>query len=265
MLKIAQEAGVPAFLVNAGLEGGELGKPREKLGAWVGTMLPDDEAAGHRLAVLLIEQALAEGRVGEDGKVHLIALAGIVSDKSSKDRVAGLERAMREGREAVLHQVVPTDWSYEEGRSKGAALLKRFPATTVVWTASDSLALGAVASLEESGRRPGVEVLVGGFDWTAEALAAIRAGKLTTTIGGHFMEGGWVVVLLHDYFKGADFASRGVEFRTPMLAITRDTVEGFQAAIAAAEWRRVDFKGLCAEGAAVYRFDPVETLEGLTK
>jgi len=269
LLRIANEAGVPAFLVNAGLEEtGKLGEPREKLGAWVGTMLPDDEGAGHRLAVLLVKRALAEGRVGQDGKVHLIALAGIVSDKSSKDRVAGLKRAVRErGEEVVLHQVVPTDWSYEEGRSKGASLLERFPATTVVWTASDSLALGAVASLEELGRQPGVEVLVGGFDWTAEALAAIRAGKLTTTIGGHFMEGGWVAVLLHDYLEGTDFAPRGVEFRTPMLPITRDNVERFQAAIVAAEWGKVDFKALCAEagGSEAYSFDPVETLADLSK
>jgi ABC-type sugar transport system substrate-binding protein len=263
LLQIAEEAGVPAFVVNAGVDEAKCGTPRERYQHWIGNMESDGEEAGYDLGILLAEQAKQRGLVDADGKVHMIGLAGIVSDFSSSVRVKGLERAVAERGDVVLHQVVPTDWSREEGQRKSAELLKRFPATAVVWAASDPLALGAVESLRTAGRDPGVDALVGGFDWTAEALEAVRSGELYTTIGGHFMEGGWVAVLLHDFLTGDDFADVRLDFHTPMRPITKANVDSFFAAISAARWERVDFSALTAESNADYTFDPVQTLEQL--
>jgi len=263
LLAICAEAEVPAFLVNAGVPE-RCGAPRAENPHWLGTMVSDGVAAGRQLCDLLVDRALAQGLADDAGKVHMIGLAGIVSDTGSSDRVRGLEQAVAARDDVVLHQVVPTDWSREDGREKAAALLERFPHTVVVWTASDPLALAAVDVLKQGQRRPGEDVLVGGFDWTAEALEAVLAGELYTTIGGHFMEGGWVAVLLHDYFAGRDFASKGVVFPTPMQPITRENVERFLPAITGADWTRVDFKALTApEGG--YAFDAVATLEQLTE
>jgi ABC-type sugar transport system substrate-binding protein len=259
LLTIADEAGVPAFLVNADVDEAEWGAPRERLGTWLGTMVTDGRDSGHRLATLLVDEALERGLVDSDGKVHVIAIGGIVSDEGSRTRVEGLHRAVAEREDIILHQTVPTDWSQEDGARKAAVLLERFPSTAVVWAASDPLALGAVESLKAMGRRPGVDVLVGGFDWTVEALDAIRAGDLYTSLGGHFMDGGWVAVLLHDYLEGRDFGERGVRFHSRMQPITSEDVELFYPAISDAKWDRVDFRAL-ASPQGDYVFDATETL-----
>ena len=261
LLAIASRAGVPAFLVNAGV-GPASGKPRGRHKSWIGTMLSDGEAAGHALGELLTKEAKRRGLTDEAGKIHMIALAGIVSDASSMERVDGLKRALKGRKDVVLHQVVPTDWSFEEGARKAQVLLKRFPQTSVVWAASDPLALGAIKSAQALGRVPGKQILFGGFDWTAEALEAVSAGQLHTTVGGHFMEGGWVAVLLHDYLRGRDFAPKELTFLTPMRPITKANVASFLPKIKAAQWGRYDFRALAAPTGR-YAFDPVETLRGL--
>jgi ABC-type sugar transport system substrate-binding protein len=261
LLKIADDAGVPAFLVNAGV-GQSYGAPRKRHANWLGTMESDGEAAGYALACLLADETKTRGLLDEGGKVHMIALAGIVSDAGSSDRVQGLQRAVAERGDIVLHQVVPTDWSREEAKRKAAVLLERFPTTASVWAASDPLALGAVESAKTLGRKPGEDLLLGGFDWTREALEAVESGELYTTIGGHFMEGGWVLVLLHDYFEGRDFAKKQLVFRTPMRPITKVNVGRFSPVISSADWGRFDFLKL-TNPAEQYTFDPVETLTKL--
>lgn len=264
LLEIADAAGVPSFLVNAGVSEAERGLPRQRHPRWIGSMLPDDVRAGRLLGDLLIDEAQRRGLVDAAGKVQLVGLAGFVSDASSRDRIEGLEAALAARQDAVLHQVVPTDWGREAGAGKAKALLRRFPAAAVVWTASDALALGAMDALSALGRQPGSDSLVGGIDWSPEGLEAVRSGGLYVTVGGHFMEGGWVAVLLHDYFAGRDFAGQGVVFQTPMRAITQAEVERFHAQIVAAEWTRIDFRRLSSAGRDPgYAFDPVEVLTGL--
>lgn len=261
LLKIADDAGVPAFLVNAGV-GKSYGAPRERHSNWIGTMESDGESAGYALASLLADEAKKRGLLNGDGKVHMIALAGIVSDAGSSERVQGLQRAVAERGDIVLHQVVPTDWSREEGKRKAAVLLERFPLTVAVWAASDPLALGAVESAKALGRKPGEDLILGGFDWTHEALDAVERGELYTTIGGHFMEGGWALVLVHDFLAGKDFAKKQVEFQTPMRPITKENVSRYSPVISAADWGNFDFLQL-TDPAEKYTFDPVETLAKL--
>ncbi|HBP19740.1 MAG TPA: hypothetical protein DEA08_18365 [Planctomycetes bacterium] len=265
LLRMAQDAGVRAFLCNAGVEAGECGRARERYSQWIGTMVPDNEGSGYDLAVLLADAAREQGLSDGQGKVHMIALAGIVSDESSVAHVRGLERAVRERDDIVLQQVMPTDWSETEGELKSATLLRRFPETSVVWTASAPLALSAIRSLRRVGRRPGEDCLVGGYDWTGETLTAVKEGSLYATLGGHFMEGGWVAVLLRDYLDGQDFARQRCEYATPMRAITRQNVERFLPAIRAARWGEVDFQSYRAKGRGDYRFDPVAVLDGLSR
>ena len=45
------------------------------------------------------------------------------------------------------------------------------------------MALGAIAAVEGAGKKPNKDVYISGFDAISEAVEAIRAGKLTLTIG----------------------------------------------------------------------------------
>jgi ABC-type sugar transport system substrate-binding protein len=194
------------------------------------------------LATQLIEAAAHGGKLGTDGRVHVVALNGLRDSPAAGQRLQGLEQAMRRRPEAVLHQLVYADWDRQIARYQSAALLKRYPDTRVVWAASDSIALGAVAGIADSGLKAGNDVLVGGIDWATDGIRAVRDGTLLMTVGGHFMNGGWALVLLYDFFHGIDFVSAGVTFGTDMQTITRANVESLFPLLVESRWETFDFR-----------------------
>ena len=219
-LRIADRHGVPAFLVNAGLpkkQSETLGEPRTQLKHWLGQMLPSDYEAGFQLANALIDEASRDPlRFGDDGKVHVIGFNGIVSDSASAERFAGLQKAIAQRQEeAVLDQVVAADWNQELARRRCRVLHRRHPSASVVWSASDPMALGAMQALQEIGLTPGKDIIIGGVDATPEAMEAIEQGTLFATVGGHVLEGGWTVVLLHDFFP---WNRRGKDSNSSLIA-----------------------------------------------
>ena len=86
------------------------------------------------------------------------------------------------------------------------------------------MALGAMDAAIARGRKPGKDIFIGGLNWSAEALERVQDGKMVASIGGHFMQGGWAMVLIHDYHMGRDFADLGVEFTAPMTVIDQSNV-----------------------------------------
>jgi hypothetical protein len=85
-------------------------------------------------------------------------------------------------------------------------------------------------------------VRVGGIDWTPPSLQAVREGRMVATLGGHFLEGAWALVLLHDFHHGRDFAAEGLDWRTQMVPITRDTVDTFLRFLEGGDWEWIDFR-----------------------
>ncbi|ATB34643.1 hypothetical protein CYFUS_000050 [Cystobacter fuscus] len=249
VLEVAEQAQVPVFVVNSGLaleERARFGGPREHFTWWVGQMVPDDVGAGERLVRLLIDAAQARRRSLErgpvEGPVRLIAIEGQWGDTSAKQRHLGLRQALSGEKDAELLQSVTAAWQREESRRKTFLLLRRYPELEVIWAANDDLAMGAVQALEEAGRRPGEDVQVGGIDWTPEALQAVREGKLVTSLGGHFLEGAWALVLLYDHHQGRDFASERLDWRTAFLPATRANAAGYLEVLARPDWEAFDFR-----------------------
>ncbi len=248
-LEVANRFKVPVFLVNAGLtdeQKQEIGEPRTKLKYWIGEMLPDDEVAGYRLANELIDEALKDPkRLDSEGRVHVIGLNGVVSDGASIQRVAGLEKAIAErSDEAVLDQVVAADWEQELAHSRCRILKRRYPDASVIWSASDHMAAGAIEAMRDRKQIPGKDVIIGGVDASPEAMELIEQGTLHATIGGHFMDGGWVAVLLHDYLRGLELNQIPTHPASQMELVTRDNLANYQATLTPSTWKRTDFRKL---------------------
>jgi len=240
IVKMAEKAKIPAFVVNAGFEKDEgMGLPRKKYRYWIGELVPDDEKAGYQLAQLLIRR----GRKASDGKIHMVALSGNIADTASINRVKGLRKAVAARRDVVLEQVFSTDWSSSVAREKFCLFKKsRYPLTTVVWAAGDAVALGVAEGSKELECRIGLDVITGGIDWSEEGLAAVKSGSLQVSMGGHFMDGAWAAVLIHDYFHGKDFARYGVKTRSKMFPITRRNADLYMMKLEEKNWGRVNFK-----------------------
>ena len=97
-----------------------------------------------------------------------------------------------------------------------------------------------IAALKEGGYHPGIDVMVGGLNWSQEAVDRVLNHEMVVTYGGHFLLGAWAMVLLRDYQDGRDFAEEDVRLQIPMGAFDLPVARRFPE-IGKADWRRVDF------------------------
>ena len=247
VIETAERANVPVFLVNNGfVERQDIkryGRPREIFRQWIGELIPDNYAAGYRQAQILITRGLAQGLGARDTPLQLVAFAGTFATHASVERVRGMEAALAERRDQVtLRQTIPGDWSEDTAAHKAALFLLRRtrPPVNLMWAANDATAFGLIATAQAHDLRVGRDILIGGCGWDSEAIKAVREGRLATTVGGHFMDGAWALVLLHDYQRGKDFF--GVPVRTEMLPIVKSNVAQYQPLVDPTRWKGLDFR-----------------------
>jgi ABC-type sugar transport system substrate-binding protein len=242
LLEAADRRGIRTMLINTDILAADrerIGNPREKLRHWIGHMQPDDVQAGFEVADMLVGRMHAES-------INMIAINGNNNIPSDADRRAGLQRRLEKSQGARLYETREAQWNEATARTVTIDLLRKYPDTNAIWTASDSIALGAIAALRELGRQPGKDVVVAGVDWTSRAIEAIQAGDMLGSVGGHFTEGGLALLLIYDYHHGHDFAEDpGVRFKTSMTGILRDDIEHRLRKLGhTPDWSRIDFKRL---------------------
>jgi hypothetical protein len=83
-------------------------------------------------------------------------------------------------------------------------------------------------------------VLVGGLNWSQDAVKLVLDGEMVVTHGGHFLLGAWAMVVLRDHHDGRDFAEEDVRLQIPMGAIDLPVARRFPE-IGKVDWRQVDF------------------------
>ncbi|MDM8529441.1 ABC transporter substrate-binding protein [Anaerolineales bacterium HSG24] len=245
MVKVADEAGVKLFIMlNSFVDDQvtEMGEPREKYPNWIGSLIPDNHAAGYAIAKSIIEQGLANDVMAEDGTLHIIAVTGDRVTPASVQRVDGLEEALAEYDNVTLHQTFVGEWSKDKSKEQAQVGLKRYPETSVIWAANDPMALGTLDAAVEAGRIPGEDIFIGGLNWDGPALEKVQDGSMVMSVGGHFMTGGWSLILLHDYHQGKDFAEEGVALKRPIFSvIDSQNIEPFMARFGDRDWSQIDF------------------------
>lgn len=240
VIKTANQAKIPVFLVNTSLndiERKRLGQPREKYKYWIGQMQPDDKTAGYLVAKTLFNKFPNNGK-----KYHVIGINGNIASDVTKLRLEGLLEAVAESNNIILDQVVYGNWLPSVSRYKFIELKKRYPDTKIVWTAGDGMAMGVVQGTNDLKLKPGQDIYTGGIDWLPDALKMVKNKEIEVSVGGHFIEGGWVAVLLYDYFNGKDFASEKVSWKTQMRPITSANVDYYERKLNQKNWTKINFK-----------------------
>lgn len=222
-LRAADAAGIPTLAVYNGVQESEraaLGRPRQKLQHWLGSLAPRAEDAGYLTARALIEEGLRKGLADPQGQLQMIALYGDRSTDSSIRRNQGLQQALQEYPQVQLRQAVSADWRRDKAQLQTQHLLRRYPQASLVWSGSDQLAFGAMQAAVAEARAPGENLLFSAINTSEEAMGAVLDGRLSALAGGHFMAGAWALVMLHDYDQGRDFAAdEGVELERPMFSL----------------------------------------------
>ncbi len=270
MLRLADGAGVKAFTFNTDVPDAaraSIGMPRTVLPGWLGHLSPDNIAAGRALVTLLGKQA-EQMELTSEPSIPMVALSGTLDSSATKDRNGGMLAAAVQQRSELL-QLVYANWSRTLAREKTEVLLKRYPDTVSIWSASDGMALGAIQAARNAGRIPGEDLLVGSVDWEPEALEKIRQGELLVSLGRHFMGGGLALLLLHDYHHGRDFGDMSPDyvFRYELEPATRDNVDQVQRIMDPENWSAIDFRRFSRvgeTGTAKAVPDPDAVLDAIT-
>ncbi len=245
----AQEHGVKIFIINRGLPDSDrlyFGDPRQKYSNWIGISIPDEFFVGYRLAEILIAEARKRELTDEKGVVHINGLAAGTEEvrlRLDVERVRALKLSVDAIEHARLGGVYYTYWSREIAKAATPVLLNRYPKTKAIWAETDTMALGAMEAVKEMNIEPGKDVLFGGIDWSIEALQAVKDGRMVATMGGHFIEAGVALILIHDYHYGIDFeGDTGVKIDIPMYPITRENVDEYLPLLTDQNWRDIDFR-----------------------
>jgi ABC-type sugar transport system substrate-binding protein len=246
IVKLADAAHVKLILLNDDLnrkDWVEYGEPRTKYRSWLGSIIPDHEGAGYGIAAAILTQA---ARVKTNRPLKILALTGDAETPASVERVSGLKRAVAVMSKLLgpgsieLVEVRYLDWTAKTAEASVREFTQTGPRIDALWAANDPMALGGLAALREHGYKPGIDVLVGGLNWSQDAVARVLDGEMVVTYGGHFLLGAWAMVVLRDHHDGRDFAEEDVRLQVPMVAIDLPVARHFPD-IGKVDWRQVDF------------------------
>jgi ABC-type sugar transport system substrate-binding protein len=261
LIRLTDTANVKLLLINNDIDPRDwpaFGEPRTKHRNWLGSLVPDHEAAGYGIATAIVTAA---AKIKSTRPLRVLALAGDAVTPASVDRVRGLRRGLEVmqrilGPNSVeLVEVRQLDWTDKTAEASVRDFVKTGPRIDALWAANDPMALGGLRALADNGYRPGVDVLVGGLNWSQPAVDRVLKGEMVITHGGHFLLGAWSMVMLRDHRDGRDFAEEDVRLQVPMGAIDLAVARRFPE-IGKVDWSKVDFTRFSkTRNRAVVRYD----------
>src|SRR5262252_9569575 len=246
IIKIADAAHLKLIFLNNELEKKdwiEYGEPRAKYKSWLGSITPDHEGAGYGIATAILTEA---ARLKTSRPLRVLALTGDAATPASVERVQGLKRGIDVMTKLLgpgsvgLVDVRYLDWSAATAEKSVREFSQTGPRIDALWAANDPMALGAMTALRERGYAPGKDVLIGGLNWSQDAVDKVLSGEMVLTHGGHFLQGAWAMVILRDHYDGRDFAEEDVRLQVPMGVIDLPIARRFPE-IGKIDWRKVDF------------------------
>jgi len=202
---------------------------------WLGELLPNDYNAGELLAEQLY--TMCESEQNGNDSVSVIGLAGVIATSSSITREQGFADFFEEKSNTTIHQVVPAYHDREKAIIVTSGLLDRYGTVDLIWAASDIMALGAYEAC-------GSESLpvIGGVDWSDEAIESIEQGRLSVSVGGHFLDGARVLLSIAQMKQQGDRRRAYQLYRSSFSIITESNHAQFSPFFGSLEkWHSVDF------------------------
>lgn len=215
-----------------------VGRPGEKYPYWIGEIYHDNQQAGQLLMQQLLRQCQPDSGSSLNEVIGINGAYGFESDQ----RAAGATAAVKANPLFTLQQIVNANWVQDVAYTQTLQLLRRYPQSRVIWSASDWMALGVIEALKSQQLQP-ADFCIGGFDWIPAAIDKIRHGELTASVGGHFLMAAWAMVAIYDHQQGklpANQLSNKPVFALELL--TKHNLPQFQPLLQLESWRQLDFR-----------------------
>jgi ABC-type sugar transport system substrate-binding protein len=253
IMERASTAGIKVLLLSNTLTGDDAilaGPPRAGIANWIGSIIPDMEAAGARMAEALIADARKRGRTGPDGRLHIFALAGDETTPTSIARNEGFRRTIAKHDDVVVDRFLVANWNRTDATRLTETYLawakRRGIQVAGIWAANDAMALGAMEAVDTASLLPGQDVAIVGLNWSADAVRHVEEGRMLLTDGGHFLAGAWSMVMVSDYTEGCDFGRADPVVRFATSAVTGENVAAVRDLILRQAFHTVDFRSFKA-------------------
>jgi inositol transport system substrate-binding protein len=234
-------------MISAKVDGIVVGVVSDKVGA---TVLKDAEAAGIPVTFMQRSPGVAPdqyqgkvyvGYVGTDdiggGKTEAqilydsgarkwVAMTGSQGNSVAEDRLKAAKDFVATHSDVTLLQSQFGNEARDAGQKTLENFLSAFPGPgfDAVYSFNDEGALGAVQALKNANALS--KVKVGAIDGTTDAINAVAAGDLITSVGGGYACGAFALVELYDYLNGHKPKSQSVNI--PLLAVTSENVKKYQ-------------------------------------
>ncbi|SFN54152.1 ribose transport system substrate-binding protein [Izhakiella capsodis] len=159
-VKIANQANIPVITLDRVASAGE-----------VISHVASDNRLGGKMAGDFIAEKLGKG-------ARIIELQGIAGTSAARERGEGFAEAVKAHNFKVLASQ-PADFDRTKGLNVMQNLLTAHPEVQAVFAQNDEMALGALRALQTAGRS---DVIVVGFDGTADGVKAVEGGKMAATV-----------------------------------------------------------------------------------
>lgn len=185
----AQDKGIPVVTIDRQTEG----TPCEDYLSFLGS---DFYEQGVRAGEALVEALGGEGRVAE--------IQGAPGSDVATLRTEGFMSVMEKnpGMEVVAQQT--GNWATSEAQQVTEQLLTSNSDINGVYTHSDTMALGALTAIQNTGRQAGENVQVVSIDGTAEAVSRVASGEVAAVVETNPRFGPAAIQMLDDWFTGAE-------------------------------------------------------------
>ncbi|MFI5380112.1 MAG: ABC transporter substrate-binding protein [Tepidisphaerales bacterium] len=117
-----------------------------------------------------------------NGKGSVVELQGVPGSGPAIDRHHGFAEVLKDYPDLQVVKSGAADFTRDEGKKLMEGFLQSGDRIDAVFAHNDDMALGAIAAIEEAGKKPGVDIIIVSIDGVKAALEAAIAGKLGCTV-----------------------------------------------------------------------------------
>lgn len=220
-LTLAKQANIPVILTDTYAD---FPPQNERFPNYVAFIGPSDADAGYQMAKTLF----ATMNPGPDGKKIIGVVNGTAGTSVAIDRRKGLGRALKEHPEIIVAGEVDGNFVRDTSQTVFESLYQGNPGITGVWAANGGTATGVMVAIKGSGKVPGKDIHVVAMDLNPENVVAVKEGELLFDIGGHWLQGGFALVMLYDTIRGKPVPADQANVKLGLLPLTKSLVGQFE-------------------------------------
>lgn len=160
-VRLANAAKIPVITMDRGVPDADT----------VSHVASDNEAGG-KLAAEYLKEKFPDG-------AQVAELQGILSTDIATQRGGGFEKELKTQDNLKIVATQSANFDKSQGFTVFQNILQANPKLNAVFAHNDEMALGALQAAEAAGRK---DIVIVGFDGSADALAAIKDGRMAASV-----------------------------------------------------------------------------------